>query len=282
MDVFNEASRLNHQGVNALLNGREDLAVQCFTACVTMMKRILSLRPVEPQPSTSILQQAKIQIDQESSNNNNNSSTSSRTVQLPPVMMMHGQSKDDSILFNRAILIPNGHPHHQTPSSVMPSTGAMQHDIHAWMAAVVYNLAIAHHRKGKAIGLVAFTQKAEKLYTMALKFFGDDNLVMVMVNTSNNYYNSNINSCYTADNNSIGLLVKLASLNNLFEIRLESGDHDLAKECLYRVYSLLQSSGFSMRNELSSEAAFFFQEEDIKALLQNLLLLQPPQVAPAA
>jgi hypothetical protein len=141
------------------------------------------------------------------------------------------------------------------------------------MAAVVYNLAIAHHRKGRAMGLAVFTHKAKKLYTMALKFWADNDLAV------NN--NSSINNCYNNYNNSIGFLVKLASLNNLLEIRLESGDFDLAKECLHQIYSLLQSSGFSTTNELSSPVALA-QEADIKALLRNLLQLQPPQVAPAA
>jgi hypothetical protein len=270
MDVFNEASRLNHQGVDALLDGRDDLAVHCFAACVTMMKQILSSSRalVEPQPSTSILQ---VQIDQESPNNNNHS-TGSQTVQLPPVIM-HGPSKDDdSILFNRAILISNGHPH-PTPSSDPRRRGLTQHDIHVGMAAVIYNLAIAHHRRGREMGLAVFTHKAEKLYTMALQFWADDDLGV----NNNNNNNSSINSCYNNNNNSIGFLVKLASINNLLDIRLESGDHDSAKECLHRVYSLLQSSGFSTRDEISSPV-----EADIKVLLGNLLLLQPSQVAPAA
>jgi hypothetical protein len=169
------------------------------------------------------------------------------SVELPNVEV-HGHVMQDSILFNQAINIPDFGPHCPLPS---------ESDIHVCTAVFIFNLAIAHHRQGKKTGLAALTVKAEKLYSMILKLLGDD----------------------STNNTVIGVLVKLASVNNLLEIRLESGDYVLAREGLGQVSKMLRcctatSQGISNVPTL--------QDSNVKCLLMNILLLRPPNAAPAA
>jgi hypothetical protein len=119
-------------------------------------------------------------------------------------------------------------------------------DIHVCTAVFIFNLAIAHHRQGKKTGLAVFTVKAEKLYSMILKLLGDD----------------------STNNTVIGVLVKL-----------ESGDYVLAREGLGQVSKMLRcctatSQGISNVPTL--------QDSKVKCLLMNILLLRPPNAAPAA
>jgi sulfur transfer complex TusBCD TusB component (DsrH family) len=144
----------------------------------------------------------------------------------------------DTIVFNQAIRLP------------ADAHSLSEFDIKIYLSAVIFNLALAHHFK--ASGNAVCTTKAEKLYCMALKLL-DDNALNVHT----------------------GLVVKLACINNLSQIRYSRGDYKNAREGVNQV------SSFMRRQQSSNQA--MFEEPEIQGLLMNMLLLfKAPVVASAA
>ena len=94
--------------------------------------------------------------------------------------------------------------------------------------------------------------KAERMYFMVLKLL-DDQACMEMQRMAK--------------------LLKLASLNNLYQIHCLNGDHGKARDCLTCLRMFLQQN--------ASEA--FMDEPELKDMLANVFLLQMQHnVAPAA
>jgi hypothetical protein len=122
-------------------------------------------------------------------------------------------------------------------------------DIRIYSAVVIYNLALGQHAVGKRGDEVCLV-KAEKLYAMVLKLLEDP-------------------SC----KNRMSVVVKLASINNLSQLRFERGDFELAREGLAHVSRFLRTSQAS---------GPFMDEPEIQILLMNVLLLKAPKIAPAA
>jgi hypothetical protein len=142
----------------------------------------------------------------------------------------------DTIVFNQAVRIP-------------ADFDDLNHfDMNIYTASVIFNLALAHHFKA-SYGDAVCMSKAEKLYCIVLKLLDEKTLRV-----------------HTA------LLVKLACINNLSQIRYAKGDYENAREGLNDV------SGF-MRE---SSNQVMFEEREIQVLLMNVLLLEAPKVAPAA
>jgi hypothetical protein len=159
----------------------------------------------------------------------------STTVELPG--FHHGAQ--DSYIFTDAINIPE----HGDQTVV---------DLQIYSAAVIFNLALAVHREGNTIGNASSSMaKAQKLYLMVLKVL-------------NNQYM----------NNRVAVIVKLAAINNLSQIRFDCGEYELAREGLAHLSAFMRTSGNT------SDA--MLEEPKIQGLLMNVLLLKAPVISPAA
>jgi hypothetical protein len=215
MDFFAQAARLNNQGVTALLEGNDKAAVATLTRSIKMMKQEMS------KPSNSDMKKsATLSDDCEHS-----------TVEFPGFQGAH-----ESYLFTEAITIPENGDRSELDTQI-------------YTAVVIFNLALTVHREGKN-GKIEFMDKAQKLYTMALKILN--------------------NQCM----NRVAVIVKLASINNLSQIRFDCGEYELAREGLDHVSAFMRASGNTNNAMLV--------EPEIQCLLMNVLLLKAPVIAPAA
>ena len=124
-------------------------------------------------------------------------------------------------------------------------------DLQIYSAAVIFNLALAVHREGNTSGNASSMAKAQKLYLMVLEVLNDQ------------YMNSRV-----------AVIVKLAAINNLSQIRFDCGEYELAREGLAHLSTFMRTS------DNTSDA--MLEEPKIQDLLVNVLLLKAPVIAPAA
>jgi hypothetical protein len=228
MDIIQRAITLNNDAVQALVDGNDARAAESLTRAIKIFKDELS-KP----PQVSLPEDSSYFVADESS-----PSSTTLTVQLPEL-----HQEQQSFLFNQALKLPE----HSVNGENRPTVS--ESDLHVYTGAVIFNLALAHHRKGMNSGQGALLIKSEKLYSMILKLLSDDDH-----NTSR-----------------IAILVKLATVNNLAQRCFESGDFEQARQGLGHLSSTFRIKSLS-----------FLQEDNIKELLMNVLLLKPPKVAPAA
>jgi hypothetical protein len=148
------------------------------------------------------------------------------------------QGAQESYLFTEAIIIP------ETGNQSVVNT-------QIYSAVVVFNLALAVHREGKNGKIESSMAKAQKLYTLASKVL-------------------NKNQCM----NRVAVIVKLASINNLSQIRFDCGEYELARKGLHHLSAFMRASGNTNNAML--------EEPGIQCLFMNVLLLKAPVIAPAA
>jgi hypothetical protein len=215
MSLYEQAARLNNEGVSALLGGDIQTAVAAMTKSIKLMKQELSSNSAE---------------DSKSINSTAGSEQEVRSVEIPDT------DSSETIVFNQAILIPSDGEQNEV-------------DTRVYTAAVIFNLALAHHVKASR-GDASCMVKAEKLYTMVvLKLVNDD----------------------AACRMRIAVVVKLASINNLSQIQVANGDYT-HEQVLSQLSNLLRKTNQAL-----------FEEPEVQGLLINALLLkQAPRLAPAA
>jgi hypothetical protein len=144
----------------------------------------------------------------------------------------------DSIVFNQAIRIPAG------------AELASDFEKSIYTSTAVFNYALARHFKASSGDAISMS-KVEKLYAMVLKMLDNNGI------------------CW---NLHIAIVIKLACINNLSQIRYSNGDYENGRE------GFLQVSRFIRKSSNQT----IFEEPKIRGLLMNILLLMPPFVAPAA
>jgi hypothetical protein len=183
---------------------------------------------------TRAMQLMKEEISKRPANVRTASSTPREGTETVEIPRMESS---DTIIFNQAVRFPTDFT---LPNDV---------DLIIYISCVIFNLALSHHFKASCCGHDISTVKAEKLYGMVLKLLDDSTLTV-----------------HTA------LVVKLACINNLSQIRHSQGDYKHAREALSQVsYFMNQSSNRAM-----------FDEPEIQGLLMNVLLLKEPMAAKAA
>jgi hypothetical protein len=213
MSLFEQATQLNNEGVTALLEGESQAAIDAMTESIKLMKQELSKTTEDSKSDCSATASEQEEV---------------RSVEIPQT------DSFDTIVFNQAIIIPSD----EEQSDI---------DIHVYSAAVIFNLALAHHHQASK-GDTDCMAKAEKLYAMVLKLIDDG-------------------ACHMR----IAVVVKLASMNNLSQIRYAKGEYENALEGLNQLSSYLRRTNQAL-----------FEEPQVQGLLMNALLLKAPKVAPAA
>ena len=235
MTNFQQAIRMNNDGVQFLVNGEDEKAIPVLSEAFKSMKQHLARAHEDSITNASNEAICK--------------SNDQLFVQLPDNNIGEADgTQTDLSLFNHAMVIPTIDEEHACGRVVV---------VHA--AAIIFNLALAHHRKGIRTENLAVTSKALKLYTTILKLLrggGDDDL---------------------AGSANMEFLLKLATISNLLEIQSQFGDYDLI------AYERLEQLTRSLRRKDTMLLdAILCQTSGVKGQLMSVLLTKPPSVAPAA
>ena len=178
--------------------------------------------------------------------------SSSDNIFIVEIPMKEGRR--DTYTFNKAFELPES------------EEKTNLRDISTYGATVTFNSALAYQLLGDRASLA----KAESLYQMALKLL--------------EWQSFHPNIC-------MGLIVKLAAINNLSQVHLDTkGDTYhctvMATEAVQQVRSFVSMD----RSCVGSDHGFcfednhevFFEDPQVQGLLMNVLLLDTPHVAPAA
>jgi hypothetical protein len=210
---FHEAARLNNEGVTALVEGDEETSINLLMSTVKMMKQYIA-SPDQAAALASSLQQA-----------------SSCFRSFSTVEVTHAEY-DENIFFSQAIIIPSD------------DDGSSPLDVHVYSAAVIFNLALAHHVQGSKNS----QNKAQKLYATIMKLLDE-----------------RVGHMQSA------VLLKLACINNMAHIRFESGEFDRVQDGLGQLSTLLKSTDEGL-----------LEGAEVQGLLMSVLLFKKPNVAAAA
>jgi hypothetical protein len=186
---FEQAARLNNEGVTALVEGDEYQAIESLMKTVKMMQQLLS------KPGTDI--QALKSDD--SDDGDSSCFENFTTVEVPDI------SSGENFFFRQAI---------QMPCDV---DGESPLNINIYSAAVIFNLALAHHVQAHRSRSCMI--KAEKLYATIMKLLDD-----------------------RVGNVQPAVMLKLACINNMSYIRLENGNFDQVREGLSELSTLLKKT----------------------------------------
>jgi tetratricopeptide (TPR) repeat protein len=212
MTLFAEASDLNNRAVVALIEGDDQFAIQSMTEAIKILKQELA-KPATPYEAIKSTEAPEF-----------------KTVEIPDLR----SGDDHHEVFNQAIHVP--------------CTGdESQLDAHVYSAAVIFNLALAHHR-GALQGNEEYRKKAVKLYTMVLRVL-DDSLIEFRA----------------------AVMVKLATINNLAQIQFANGDYEAAREGLSHLSNFVRVANGEV-----------LAEPQVRGLLMSVLLIREPKVAAAA
>jgi hypothetical protein len=229
MDPIEQAICLNNSAVNALTACEDVLAVSFLSNAIKLLQQAIpnprKMSVGSEDPSFFLVDVA---YDHQ------------LTVEIPGM-----EQEQHTFIFNRAIVIPQ-----LQQRGSYESEGAIDDDIQAYTAVIIFNLALSHHRRGMCTGESKALTKADKLYSLVLKLLAADDS-----NTSR-----------------MNVIVKLAAINNLAQLRFDAGDYEQGREGLIHL-----SSAFRVMS-----VSYLLNEEDLKDLLMSALLLRAPSVAPAA
>jgi hypothetical protein len=230
MNLFEHPIRLNNEGIAFMAKEKDEEAIDCLLRSIKLMKKELIMK-------ASTMDEVQ----------DHNQSTSSDALVRDQgndhsTFTVPGMDDGQNCIFAEAITFPQ-------EFEIVPD----EQDIQVYSAAIIFNLALVFHAKGKrgGEGNSSFLIRAEKLYVMVLKV---------------------ITCTVHARPNRTSVLVKLGSINNLSQIRYERGEFDHSQEGRLYISNFLNTSG----------SDHFINEPNIQGLLINVLLLKAPKVAPAA
>jgi hypothetical protein len=220
MDLFAIAARLNSQGVAALLQGEDKSAVAALTQSIKIIKQVLSQ---QEEPTYTAF---------------------ADDFELSTTALTGFQAGQEAHLFTEAFSFP------ERPASIRSCAPNKSH-VKFYAAAVIFNIALAHHRQGQK-GDAARMINAQNLYGMILRLIDGDNC-----------------------QNRSAVIVKLAVINNLSQIHFDCGDYELAHQGMAHISSLMMCISGTCNHAV-------FEEPEVQSILLNMLLLKAPRLAPAA
>ena len=225
---FQDAARLNNDGVTALAEGDTETSIDFLLSTVKLMKRFIAVPQQESSPSP-LSNECKAEDEAEEP-------SSSCFHTFSTVEVSHATC-DDQVFFHQAIVMPTDVEDDNTSSSW---------DAYVYSAAVIFNLALAHHIQGSKDKKAQ--DKAERLYTTILKLLDE-----------------RVGHIQSA------LMLKLACINNLAHIRTENGVFDEARDGASQLSTLLKTTDETL-----------FEAAEVQGLLMSVLLFKKPRVAAAA
>ena len=134
------------------------------------------------------------------------------------------------------------------------TTNAEQCTVRVQSAVVLFNLALIYHLRGRLGNFPSLTT-AFKLYEMASQLLTEDTCVLT---------------------NETAAVVKLGAVNNMFQIQHEQGNLESALNILQSLSSLMRGLC------ANSDSLLLLDGRDYRGFMTNVLLLHPPEFAPAA
>lgn len=258
MNTLQVVTDSNNQGVALLVMGEADKAVRYFKEALAILKQavfhpnaIISVqdafladsRKASEGSTMGSSRDALVSYGKESNIELSSQTDRHKTAELDrrrqitvPVPGLHDR---DSFIYNHALTCPCDIARED-----------LEFYIHVHSAVVIFNMALAHHRKGKTHRLPSLLRKAICLYDMSLALLEN------------------------GPSKGTGLLVKVACLNNKAQINHAHGEYTEARVSLDQLSRIILANGNS--------GALILDESDVEGFLLNLLLLNPPQVAQAA
>lgn len=213
MSIFEQAAKLNNRGIISLIEGRDSHAIDTMTESIKLMKQELRKDGAQMKDFKAALSGQCSDLS---------------TVEIPDM-----DTDDQYAAFNHAI--------HISYESSEP-----RFDIQMYSAAVIFNLALAHHRLVMQ-GDKSLVEKTVKLYSLVLKLL-------------ENW------ECHKGI-----AIIKLAAINNLAQMRFANGEYEHAREGLDHLSAFMRKANNAL-----------LDEPEVQGLLMNVLLLKAPKVAPAA
>jgi hypothetical protein len=195
MKLLKRALRLNNEGVQHLLNQRDNEADDCFTQSLSWLKYALSCDEMDGYEDQSLLVADDDDYDDESDEPIfcTTSSIHQATHSIPDLQ--------DPICFiySNALVFALEDPILQCCSD----------NFHVCSAVVLLNIAMAYHRRAILSGNSEWRVKAEKMYEMIIKLSDCNN---------------------TEEHHDTALLTKIASINNLSQLCHSEGDYESSRD----------------------------------------------------
>jgi hypothetical protein len=271
------AGSLNNEAVSMLLAGNDEMAVARLAQSIALMKRVLARAQAQTAVSSS--------RSSSTSCCSGSASSLSATGPISPLVeqdlgayaIIHDASAPLAHLVDRQYYIYN---HALTISNNIKEEQnvPLKSYAHVYCAIIMFNMALAHHRRGLQHGNRLTNKKCKDraivLYNLILRLLrqSDTTTTAALVEGSAGF-------------------IKLATLNNLSQLRFEQGQYAQAREGLDYLGSLIQraqlaaGAAASASTEASSnnnQAALFLESIEMKGLILNVLFVKSPQCASAA
>jgi tetratricopeptide (TPR) repeat protein len=223
MNSIKYACSLNNQGVDLLLSGESARAIKAFQFALCLLKRA-SVNEAETISCTEI----NASCDDGSMPFSESISAVSGLQGLLGYVYDHGIMITDSTL-----------------------NGQTEATISLYIAIVLFNLALASHTQGTALGREKLLKKASLLYSLAVQL---------------------LTRCIMPEDKPTTILILLA-LNNKAQILYDQCDYTESIDCM-KYISQIMGSGRGLTSTL--------RHEDIWGLIFNVMLLSTPAAAHAA
>jgi hypothetical protein len=181
------------------------------------------------------------------------STTNSDQQQQPPsASIIHGSTYSIPNLYDTSCFIfGDAITFAEDNNDLLQRSG--EQDMHVYSAVIILNIAMAYHRQALLTGSAPCRFKAEKMYDM----------VTTLVANSE-------------DNHGTSLLVKIAAINNLSQLRFDEGDYEASREGFEYLGALINYAEAHLSSSLTS------QEDTFQGMVLNVLLVMAPETAAAA
>ena len=255
MNNIEYAVRLNNEAVSLLLTGNDHQAVECFTKSVSLMKRVLTRATSHGAPPSRIGQLSPVVLG-------GSIPQSAGPISPPAVdsnIFIHHASSPLPGLTDRHCYIYN-------QALTISTEGAFSSHIESYAqiysAVVIFNMALAHHR-GRRNGNRKCADRAVVLYNMIMRLLRCSGI------------------------GGTAGVVKLATINNLSQLRFEQGNYAQAREGLDYLSALIAQAESSRSSPIAPSPNGGVDDshiatEDMRGLIMNVLFVKAPNVAPAA
>jgi hypothetical protein len=224
MNSIKHACSLNNQGVDLLVAGESSRAMKAFQSAVGLLKT--AVHEAEKSAYTGMM----------TSNDDVSLSFCESTLTVSGLQGIH-----NGYVYEHGIMIPGNVNAAETEATIC-----------LYIAIVLFNLALASHCEGTALGKYASLKKASVLYSLVVQL---------------------LNRRETTPEDESSTILTLLALNNKAQIHYDQCDFIQSVDCMNNVSHII-GSGRGLH--------FALNPDDIEGLLLNVMLLRTPSVAQAA
>jgi hypothetical protein len=223
MNSIKYACSLNNQGVDLLLSGESARAIKAFQSAICLLKRA-SVTEAETFSCTEI----------------NSSCDDAPLPFSESISTVSGLQGLLGYVYDHGIMISGNISNAKTEATIS-----------LYIAVVLFNLALASHSQGTALGRERLLKRASLLYSLAVQLL----------------------TRYIMPEDKSTTILTLLALNNKAQIHYDQCEYVQSIDCMKNVSKII-GSGRGLTSTL--------RHEDVWALLFNVMLLSTPAAAHAA